>query len=202
MGRTDLYFSLTGDIRNSLNEPINVAVGNVTVMTSMFSQSSIKKVGNITATSCGTATGVFQYSPAVEEVGNITLPSCTALNNFFIFAEALKKVGLINAPAVTNIQQMFYQCLLLEEIVFSNCANVTNTTNAFYFCYALKKLIMPGLRVGINISTSSMSAQALNDMFTSLGTASGSQNIVITNNPGASTCNTSIATSKGFTVII
>ena len=39
-------------------------------------------------------------------------------------------------------------------------------------------------------------------MFTSLGTASGSQTITITGNPGSATCNTFIATSKGYTVVI
>jgi len=34
-----------------------------------------------------------------------------------------------------------------------------------------------------------------------LGTASGSQTITVTGNPGAGTCNTSIATAKGFTVV-
>ena len=58
------------------------------------------------------------------------------------------------------------------------------------------------MRFGFSIANSQLSATSLNDLFTSLGTASGSQTITVTGNPGAPTCNTSIATSKGFTVVI
>jgi hypothetical protein len=46
-----------------------------------------------------------------------------------------------------------------------------------------------------------MSASAIDALFTSLGTAVGSQTISVKRNPGSATCTTSIATSKGYTVL-
>jgi len=47
-----------------------------------------------------------------------------------------------------------------------------------------------------------MSATAIDALFTSLGTASGSQTINVRRNSGSATCTTSIATVKGYTVVI
>ena len=70
---------------------------------------------------------------------------------------------------------------------FHNCFFRRNDTVAYWFYYC--KLVKMG-------------ATALNAMFTSLGTANGSQTITVTGNPGAATCDTSIATNKGFTVVV
>jgi len=51
----------------------------------------------------------------------------------------------------------------------------------------------------IDVSYCSLDATALNTLFGDLPTLSG-KTIKITGNPGASTCDTSIATSKGWTV--
>jgi len=51
----------------------------------------------------------------------------------------------------------------------------------------------------IDVSFCSLNADALNTLFGDLGTVTG-KTIKITGNPGASTCDTSIATSKGWTV--
>ena len=66
----------------------------------------------------------------------------------------------------------------------------------------LEEMILPGLQNGFTIEGSNMGATALDAMFTSLGTANGAQTITITGNPGAATCTTSIATDKGFTVVV
>ena len=68
--------------------------------------------------------------------------------------------------------------------------------------YNLKELILPSFRVGFSIANSNMDADALDAMFTSLGTANGAQTITITGNPGAATCDTTIATGKGFTIVV
>lgn len=46
-----------------------------------------------------------------------------------------------------------------------------------------------------------LNSDQLNNVFTNLGTAAGVQTITITGNPGAATCNTAIATAKGWTVV-
>jgi hypothetical protein len=67
----------------------------------------------------------------------------------------------------------------------------------------LEEMIVPGLQIGFTIANSNMGATALRcNVYISLGTANGSQTITITGNPGAATCTTSIATNKGFTVVV
>ena len=53
----------------------------------------------------------------------------------------------------------------------------------------------------INVSYTSMDATALNQLFTDLPTIT-SKTITVVGCPGAATCNTSIATAKGWTVTI
>ena len=55
---------------------------------------------------------------------------------------------------------------------------------------------------GLNVSNCNLSASALNVMFEDLGTVSPSSGFIqVQGNPGALTCNTSIATAKGYVVI-
>jgi hypothetical protein len=72
----------------------------------------------------------------------------------------------------------------------------------FQNIFSLQRFIATGLTRGITISGNLLSATEINNFFTSLGTASGAQTIVVTGNPGAATCDVTIATLKGFTVTI
>lgn len=55
---------------------------------------------------------------------------------------------------------------------------------------------------GLNVSNCNLSASALNVMFEDLGTVSPTTGFIqVQGNPGALTCNTSIATAKGYVVI-
>lgn len=106
---------------------------------------------------------------------------------------------IMSSSAITTINGAFYRSYKLKSVSL-NAINVTVTSNAFTTCYSLESLILTGLTRGIVISSSNMSAAALNAFFTALGTASGAQTIDVRYTPGAATCDTSIATAKGFTV--
>ena len=71
----------------------------------------------------------------------------------------------------------------------NTCANASN----------LSRFRATGLKFAISFADCKLSAAALNEIFTNLGTASA-QTITIINNYGAATCNRSIATAKGWTV--
>jgi hypothetical protein len=185
------------------NENLNI---DSPVISNMFNLSWIKRIGNITSTGGTTLTGnVFQNS-LIEQVGNVTLPNAIDITNFFYQAYVLHTIGIIDTPLAANISAMFTNCNALTQIIFTDCSNITTVTTGsqgtFNQCYSLSKLIMPGMQIGFSIAGCNLTEDALNDLFTSLGTASGSQTIVVTGNPGASTCDTSIATNKGFTVTI
>jgi hypothetical protein len=135
----------------------------------------------------------------VQFLGASVFSNCTSMNSFaqgannLIYAE-------ITAPVNLGLNNAFNGCASLKTLILTGCDNVNNTGNAFNACVSLSKLILNGMRWGFSISQCNLTAQALNDLFTSLGTASGSQTIIVTGNPGAATCDTTIATAKGFTV--
>lgn len=90
----------------------------------------------------------------------------------------------------------------IRTLVIDNASGITDTTNFLASVSSLEKLILTGLTIGVSIASCNLGAAALNAFFTSLGTAKGAQTITITNNPGAGTCDTSIATAKGWTVAV
>jgi hypothetical protein len=105
----------------------------------------------------------------------------------------------------TNFQRAFQNCTT-KKLIFASLppqpTNMASNGGCFLGMVNLEEMIVPGLQNGFTIAGSNMGATALDAMFTSLGTANGAQTITITGNPGAATCTTSIATAKGFTIVI
>ena len=207
----------------SLSSVPDFDFSNVITCSSMFSSSGIKHFSSNTLT---IATGLSNLFASCSNINRISLniPLATNLNNLatnayslqeleinggnllnlqtsFSFCNALKKVTLTGTQNVTDMYGLFYQNSSIREIV----VDATSVGNAALFAddaFCLEKLIMTGLKVGTSLKNTLLSAQALNDFFTSLGTATGSQTITITGSYGAATCDTTIATAKGFTVVI
>jgi hypothetical protein len=96
---------------------------------------------------------------------------------------------------------MFQQANSLA-VLNLNMVNVTSLPFMFSTVVTLQKFTATGLTRGVVLSNNLMSSTEINNFFTSLGTASGAQTIVVTGNPGAATCDVTIATLKGFTVTI
>jgi hypothetical protein len=75
---------------------------------------------------------------------------------------------------------------------------VTDTTNTFLENRSLRRLILPNLTIGFDIRATQITGQNLQDLFTSLGTASGAQIITL---PTFTTGeDTTTATGKGYTI--
>ena len=148
-------------------------------------------------------TNMFYATMGTPSKFEQSIPLCTSLYYTFGLSGNFKEIILKDTGNVTTIQ---YMCLYtnVEYISLDDCSSVTNTTQIVVLTYAnnnLQGLILTGLTVGIDLSNCKMQATALDAFFSALGTASGSQTITVTGNPGAATCNTAIATAKGFTVV-
>jgi hypothetical protein len=70
----------------------------------------------------------------------------------------------------------------------------------FAGCTSLAKGRLAGTTRSISYANLMLSASALNDIYTGLGTAAGAQTIDVTGNWGTATDDPSIATAKGWTV--
>lgn len=58
-----------------------------------------------------------------------------------------------------------------------------------------------GTTKALNLQFASLSESTINQLFTDLPATNNTATIDVGNNPGAATCNTSIATNKGYTVV-
>lgn len=149
---------------------------------------------------------MFYGCSSLESVPLFDTSNVTHMNNMFEECSSLESVPLFDTSNVTNISSMFRDCSSLVEVELTDCSKVTissgmfGTTSASSQATSLERLILPGMTIGFNLINTQLSATALNDLFHSLGTASGSQTINITGAPGAAECDRSIATNKGWTI--
>ena len=130
-----------------------------------------------------------------EQVGTDTV---TSAYQMFYGCPSLQSVTL-DTGAVTNAFEMFFVCPSLQSVTLDAGA-VTNTSSMFYNCPSLQSVILTGLTRGVSVANASLSSTALDALYTSLGTAAGSQTITVGGNYGTTGDNPSIATSKGWTV--
>ena len=96
---------------------------------------------------------------------------------------------------------MFSNCAILSSVPQFNTTGINGSAgNMFSGCYSLCSGRTSGIRYSISYASGKLSSSALNDIFSGLGTGVASPTIIITNNPGAATCDRAIATGKLWTV--
>lgn len=125
--------------------------------------------------------------------------SLTSVGPSFSQSYALRSVSL-DTSSVTNFTNMFQNCYSLQTVPALNTAAGTNFTNMFYNCYSLQQSDITGTKYTISYASANLSAAALNNIYTKLGTAAGAQTITVTSNWGTAGDDPTIATAKGWTV--
>ena len=204
----DDFFNYSNNISNTFQEcgkklKIKAHINNSvdTSIVSLFANSRDIELRDITLNGDTNLSAIGIHS-IVNGIGNFTALLNT--NGNYMFGSAvttgISEIGIIDMPLLENCDNMFRGCGV-PEVVFTDCSNVNSTTNMFLDVITLVKLIMPGLTVGVSINGNQMTADALDDFMTSVGTADGSQTLDLRNNPGSATCDVSIATNKNFTVL-
>ncbi len=173
------FFQKTGPV-NKLN--FNFTIG--TSAASCFNSSIIKEVGDLTLIGSGSLNAFMGNCFNLVEVGNITALNATNTASFFQGTSIIRKVGTINTPATTTIASMFNACGAIESVVFTDLSNVTVTTSAFLNCVSLSRIVLNGLKVSVNVSACNLRRDAILELLDSLGTATTTQNITLTANPG------------------
>lgn len=142
----------------------------------------------------------FQWHQYIDKYIRTEESTTTNYTTAFYFCLGLDYVEINMKNAVT-LTSMFNSSHNLKTVILTNCESVTTTTTMFNLCYNITKLILQGIIVSFACTAASLSANALNSLFASLGTPATTQTINVSGNPGAATCDTSIATAKNWTVI-
>jgi surface protein len=175
---------------------------NVVGMSVMFfGCTSLQSVPLFNTASVTNMASMFSGCSSLQSVPLLNTVSVTSMTNMFLNCTSLQSVPSFNTTNVSTLNSMFQGCVSLNQAEIIG-TNVTNIATIFTSVNSIQRFIATGLTRGVVLSNNLMSATEINNFFTSLGTASGAQTIVVTGNPGAATCNVLIATLKGFTVTI
>jgi len=163
--------------------------GNVTNTSYMFQYCT--SLSNVTLpTSWGNVTnayGMFQYCFSLRTINNLEYLGSTTTNADFtdFLRDAQAITGTLTIASKLSRIGIYGQS---GHNLKCTSIRLTNGTSTW-----------TGSSPQIDVSFCSLDADALNTLFGDLETVTG-KTIRITGNPGASTCDTSIATSKGWTV--
>lgn len=186
----------------SLEEVPLFNTANVTNFSGMFTTcSSIRNIPFFNTASATTMANMFENCTLLERVPLFNTANVTSMSAMFNGCALLQEVPPFNTSSVTNISSMFASCVTLKEIPPLNFSAVTaaNLGNAFLSCFSLQRMRATGIRFTFAIQNASLSAAALNEVYTNLPTVTG-QIISVTGNYGIDGDNPAIATAKGWTV--
>lgn len=161
---------------------------------------SLQKV-NIIAWDTTSYASAFSGLTSLETITGLTNNTKTVTNvsNMFNGCSSLKEAPLFNTASATTFSAMFLNCVSLRKIPAYSMQAATTVANFCANSYAIVSILAP-VKFSISIANFKLSATALNDLFAALPTVTG-QTLTVTGNPGAATCDTSIATAKGWSVI-
>jgi hypothetical protein len=134
----------------------------------------------------------------IEKWQQIDTSAVTSTYQMFYGCWSLQSVTL-DTSAVTSTSEMFASCWSLQSVTLDTSA-VTDTSWMFYNCSSLQSVTLTGLTRGVSVANASLSSTALDALYTSLGTAAGSQTITVSGNYGTTGDDPSIATAKAWTV--
>lgn len=145
-------------------------------------------------------TNYYYYNQKIKKYANNIASNITTVAQGFYYSLSIEdiEINLQNVQIATNL---CYACQNLKRLIASNCDSITTTTTMFINCFSLNELILNGIKTTFTCANCNLDTIALNNLFTSLGTPTTTQTITVTGNPGAATCDTSIATAKNWTVI-
>ena len=144
---------------------------------------------------------MFRGCSSLTTVPTLDTAAGTTFTSMFSGCTALTSVPQLDTSKGMDFNTMFYGCTALTSVPQLDTSKGTTFTSMFSGCTALTQIGIYGFRYSIDISGCNLDAAALNAFFTQAGTAyNASQTITITGNPGATTCDKTIATNKGWTV--
>ena len=149
-------------------------------------------------TSSGTSFSyMFSSCPSLSSV-ELDTSSGTNFSYMFSGCPSLSSVELDTSSGI-NFSYMFYNCSSLSSVELDTSSG-TNFASMFYNCPSLSSVILTGCKYTVSVANGVLSGTALDALYTSLGTAAGSQTITVSGNHGTSSDTPSIATAKGWTV--
>lgn len=159
---------------------------------------SLKDLSWANFDSTTSAAGAFTDCKSLGAL-EVSAPATASWESAFEGCGRLRKLKLsINSE---NTTKLLLRCAQLEELDYTN-SGTNGSLAAFTAPPTLRKLLLNGYRTPqLPLANTNLSTDALNTLFTSLGSAASNLVIDITGTPGAATCNRSIVTAKSWQVM-
>ena len=204
---------------------------NMTNMNSMFDACTLlQSVPDLDYSSVSDPSFMFRNCTSLEEVNVSSMTQASSAVSTFSNCHKLKKVILPSNNGFINTNSMFSNCRSLQSVsmdmlfcndmstMFQNCHSLTDVnlinlaaasliSNIFQGCTNIQRIRLNGFVQGpLNLGgsssvTRSLSPDALNELYESLGTPSTTKTLTVTGNWGFESSNRSIATAKGWLVV-
>ena len=172
---------------------------------------------------------MFNGCASLQEIPAFNTLHVTSMRQAFYGCQSLTSLPSLNTAVVNDMYGMFQNCTRLETFppmstplvtgavgMCQNCASLraipafdlsaiilpANIVNTFGSLSALVSCAVTGINQTVSFKDCKLSATALNTIFTNLSATGTGKTITITGNYGAATCDTSIATAKGWTAVL
>ena len=151
----------------------------------------------------------FEQSQMVHKVGaplSMSMYNNTNCDDLFKNSSYIQHIYITGSNNVTNWNEAFSGCVNLVKLEADMSYTGATFTSTFNRADSLSVVDIPGISNNVDFSDChSMTKEVLDGLFESLatvgGAGSGTKTINVSGTVGASTCDTTIATNKGWSVI-
>jgi hypothetical protein len=173
--------------------------------TSMFqSCTAVEEYPAIDFSRIVTATAMFNVNTSLRVLpATLDFSACVVATNLFVSCNSLAFVPDMTFTRLVQVSTMFNGCLGVRTVGSMDWSKVVTFVTPVLACAAMTRFGATGMRFGIDVSSRHLDAAGLDALYTNMGTFYGenaSAVITVTNNPGTTGDDPTIATAKGFTV--
>lgn len=201
---TGLQIGSTGTVvlHNMLEQVKLLENGSVSSFSNTFANaSSLKSVVLEDTSAVDNMSSMFNTCISLQSVPLFDTSAATNVSSMFLNCTSLQSVPLLDTSAATSFVNMFSGCKTLKAIPALDASNATSSSsyNNMFATVNLAYIGMTGHKYTFSVANCSLSADALDTLYTNLATVVG-QTITVTGNYGTAADDPTIATAKGWTV--
>jgi len=188
------------------NAPSFSDTSKVTTTASMFANCfSLESAPTMNCTAVTNNSAMFSNCYALRAIPAYVFSKTTNISSFAYNAFLLEDLSHITInPLCSNFSNFCYSAVSLKTLPALNLSSSTNNTGAFYAASSLRSIVATGIKAAIDVRYCSLSAVALNAIFTNLVSRVGQTALIIYVRGNLGLTQTgydpTIATAKNWTV--
>jgi hypothetical protein len=191
--------ALSSVVTHSLLEVAHIVKNSCADLSYLFSTAYSLQSVQVDSSSATTLASMFSACGSLRKAPVLDTSKCLTFTSLFSACTALINIPTYSTALGTNFSGMFQNARVIALLPALDLTSATNLTNSVASAYNISDINFVNIGVSLNVAGLKLTAARLNEIFGNLKTTTG-QTVTITNNPGATTCDRTIATAKGWTV--